>query len=95
MLIRDRLHDRADGEAVEVVVDENQHAEQDRGQLRADAGLDVLRRPAAERLGAARLVHQGDHRAEQHEEDQDADVVGIRNACDKAVLQGMYHRPLQ
>ena len=76
VLVRDRTHDRADGQAVEIVVDEDEHAEGNGSELRADLGLDVLDRPSAERRRAARAVHHHDHRAEHHEEDQNADVAG-------------------
>ena len=43
-----------------------------------DAGLDVLRRPSAERLGAARLVHQRHQNAQHHQKDQNAHVAAVR-----------------
>ena len=52
--VSDRTHDRAHGQAVEVVVDENEDAEDERRKLRAHAGVDVLFRPAAKGRAAAR-----------------------------------------
>ena len=48
MLIGNRAHNRADGQAVEIVVDENQHAEKNRAELSTHTGLDVLGGPTAE-----------------------------------------------
>ena len=69
-------HDGADGEAVEVVVDEDEHAEGEGGEQRAGLGMDVARGPAAERGGAAGGVDERDHHAEDHKEEEDAGVVG-------------------
>ena len=74
--VGDGQHDRADGQAVEVVINEDQHAEQEGGEHRADAGLDVRLGPAAEGGAAARAVDKRDHGAEDDEEEHDAGVVG-------------------
>ena len=97
MLVRYGAHDAAHGQAVEVVVHEDEHTERDGGQLRADAGLDVLCRPAPEGRGAARAVHERDHRAEDDEEDEDADVVavGLGQHGDDAVVEDVQHRALK
>ena len=74
----DGTHHGAHGQAVEVVVDEDQHAQEHGHQLRAGAGLHGLGSPAAEGCGAAGLVHQVHHDAQNHQEDQDGDIVGDR-----------------
>ena len=89
--ISDGAHDRADGQAVEIVVNEDQHAEHERGQLCADARLDVRLGPAAERGGAACLVDQRDNDAEQDEEEEDTGVVrdgGDESGVDNGVERG-------
>ena len=74
--VGDGQHDRADGQAVEVVVDEDEHAEQEGGEHRADTGLDVGLGPAAEGGGAAGAVDKRDHGAEDDKEEHDTGVVG-------------------
>ena len=76
----DGTHDGAHGQAVEIVVDEDQHAQQHGHQLRAAAGLHGLGGPAAEGGGTAGLVHQVHHDAQHHQEDQDGDVDGVDHA---------------
>jgi len=76
----DGTHNGAHGQAVEIVVDEDQHAQQHGHQLRAAAGLHGLGGPAAEGGGTAGLVHQVHHDAQHHQEDQDGDVDGIDHA---------------
>ena len=92
MAVRDRAHDRADRQAVEIVVDEDEAAEGDGRKLGADAGLDVLRGPLAERGGSAGLVHQADHDAEEDEEEQDTDIVGVGELRDHAVGENVLQR---
>ena len=76
----DGTHNGTHGQAVEIVVDEDQHAQQHGHQLRAAAGLHGLGGPAAEGGGAAGLVHQIHHDAQHHQEDQDGDVDGVDHA---------------
>ena len=89
-----RLHHGAHGQAVEVVVDEDEHTQDDGRELGADLGFHVLHRPAAKGRGAAGPVHQHDHTAENDEEDQDADVPGVsqgtHHAVHKDVLDGAH-----
>ena len=95
MLVRHGTHDAAHGEAVEIVVNEDQHAQQDGGQLRAHAGFDVGLGPAAKGGAAARLVHQGHHHAQQHQENQDAQVVGVGHGGDEAAAEQPVHGVFQ
>ena len=87
----DGTHDGAHGQAVEIVVDEDQHAQQHGHQLRAAAGLHGLGGPAAEGGGAAGLVHQVHHDAQHHQEDQDGDVDGIDHAHALAGADKIHH----
>ena len=66
--VGDRTHNGAYGQTVEIVVDENQHAQTDGGKLCADSCFDVLGCPAAESGGTAGLVHHGNKSAEQDQE---------------------------
>ena len=56
-------HDTADCQAVEIVIDENQAAQQHGCQLRTGTAFDMRRRPLAERGGTAGSVHQLHHHA--------------------------------
>ena len=83
--ISHRPHDRADGQAVEIVVNEDQNAEDEGREYRAYAGLDVGLCPAAERRRATGHIDQCYDYAKQDEEEKDARVV--RNGGDEAVIQ--------
>ena len=78
MTVGNGLHDRADCQAVEIVVDENQHAQNKGREHRAYTGLDVLCSPASERLRAARLVDQRNDNAQLDQEDEYARRIGYR-----------------
>ena len=83
MPVGDGAHDGAHGQAVEIVVDEDQHAQDESGDLRAHAGLDVGLGPASEGRAAAGLV---DHGHQDAQDDQEAQVAGqIRNGHGQAV----------
>ena len=86
MALGDRAHHGAHGQAVEVVVDEDQHAQQHGHQLCARTGMYGFGGPAAERLGAAGLVHQVHHDAQHHQEHDDGDVARIGHGGDDAVI---------
>jgi len=90
--VRHGTHDAADGEAVKIVVHEDQYAEKDRSKHRAGAGVHVLFRPAPERRRAARAVHKRNENAEQDEEQENADVPGVRHAGDEAVVDDNVQR---
>ena len=68
-------HYAADGEAVEVVIDKDENAQQEGGKHGDAAGPDVRLGPPAEGCGAARLIEQGDQDAQQHQEHEDAGVI--------------------
>ena len=67
MLVGNRPHDTAHGQAVEVVIDENQHTQNDGGQLSSYPTLNVLLRPAAKGGGTAGFVHQAHQSAQNHQ----------------------------
>ena len=95
MLVRNGTHHRTDGQTVEVVVNENQAAQQDRCQLCAHAALDVRLCPTAECSGAAGFVHQTDHGAQHHQEHQNAHVVAVGQHGNNAVGEHMDHGTLK
>ena len=90
MALGDGTHNGAHGQAVEIVVDEDQHAQEHGHQLRAGAGLNRLGCPAAESSGAAGLVHQVHHDAQDNQEDQDGDVDGVDHANTLASADEVY-----
>ena len=69
-------HNRANREAVEVVVDKDQHTQDEGADLDANAALDVLCGKPAKGSRAAGYVDQRDHDAQHHQEDEDAGVIG-------------------
>ena len=86
MAVGDRTHDRTDGQAVEVVVDKDQDTQNHRGELCADAGLDVGGRPLTEGRRAADQIHQGDHDAQNDQEYEDADIPAVSQLVDHAAV---------
>ena len=93
MLVGDRTHDGTNSQAVEVVIDEDQHAQDGGGDHSAGAGLDVLGSPAAVSSGTASLVDQADHHAQNHQEQQDAHVPGVGQLDDHHVEGVGDHAP--
>ena len=76
--VGDGAHDRAHGQAVEVVVHKDHHAQQQGGKLRTGPGVDVGGGPAAKGGRAAGLVHQGHKDAQHDKEHQNAHVAAVR-----------------
>ena len=91
MPVGDGAHHAAHRQAVEIVVDKDQHAQGHGGQLRAGPGLDVLGSPLAEGRRAACLVHQGHHGAQDDQEHQNAHVVAVRQNSDDAAGEHVVH----
>ena len=89
MLVSQRTHDGTDGQAVEIVVDEDQATQSDHGQLSDHTALDVGGGPFTESSGAAGSVHQLDHNAQDDQEDQNTDVVAVGQVGDDAVVKHM------
>ena len=70
VFVRDRAHDRADGQAVKVVVHENQRPQQRRCHQGSPLALEFLCRPLAVGARAAGFLHQHDDHAQQDHEHQ-------------------------
>ena len=75
MPVRDRTHDVAGGQVVEVVIHTQDGGQDEGGPQGAFLALQVLHGPVAVGLGAAGPDHQGYHGAQNHQEDQDAGVA--------------------
>ena len=88
--VGDGTHYRTDSQTVEIVVDEDEHAEEERRYHRAGFRLDILFSPSAECARAARLVYQRDEDAEKHKEDEYS--RGVRDGRDKSVLDDELRR---
>ena len=88
--VGDGAHDGAHGEAVEVVVDEDEHAQHKGGQGGAHPGLDVLLGPASKGGGTAGAVDHGDDYSQNDQEQKNTRI--IRNGSDKAGVEGGVQR---
>ena len=86
MAVGDGPHDRPDRQAVEVVVNEDQHAEQEGRKQRPCLAVDMFHGPAAERGRASCCIHQGHHDAKQNQEHENTCVPAVRDGADKAVV---------
>ena len=89
MRVCDGTHDSTDGQAVEVVIDEDEYAKSEGGEHGADSRFDVFLCPAAEGGGTARLVEQGDDDAEEDQEQEDTCRAGDRG--DHRVVDQVVH----
>ena len=93
MTVCHRAHHGTDGQAVEVVINKDQDAKQDRRKLCAAACLDMRLCPAAERGGSAGFVHEGYDGAKHDQKHQDANVVGIRYRRNDSIRKDIIQRP--
>ena len=89
MLVSEGTHNGTYGKAVKVVIDEDEYAEGDGGQLCAYTGLDVSLCPAAESGAAACAVHQGYHYAQDDQEYQYANIVAVGQYGYYAVIESV------
>ena len=78
MALGNGTHDGADGEAVEIVIDEDKHAKQHGEKLSGAAALNSLLCPTAEGFASAALVHQIHHYAQDNKEHDYTHVVAVR-----------------
>lgn len=85
-------HDAADRQAVEIIVDEDQDAQADGGQLRTLAGLNAAGCPVSEGSTSAGAVHELNDGSQNDQEDQNTDIPGIRQRGDDSVVEDMSHR---
>ena len=95
VLIRYGAHDAAYRQAVKVVVDKDQYAQDNGSQLSAYPGFDLLGSPAAEGGGTARFVHQAHHCPQDHQKYQDPQVPCIGEDFDDASGEYMVQGILQ
>ena len=87
-----RLHDRADGEAVAVVVDEDESAESRRCKRSSPAAFELSVHQLAVGFGAARPCDYHDEGAHRGEKDDDVDVESVAhelNSVFKGVDKGV------
>ena len=75
MLVRHRTHNRADGQAVKIVIHENQHSEKHGCKQRALLRADRVGRPLTISLRRTRLCDQCYHDAEKCQEKQNVDIA--------------------
>ena len=91
-----RAHHRAHGQAVEIVVHKDQHAQHQGGQLRPGPGVDVAGGPPPKGGAAAGFVHQCHQDAQHHQKYQDAYIGGVGQLVHHAPLgveeQGVYRQ---
>ena len=89
VLIGQGTHNGTDGQAVEVVVDEDQAAQSDDAQLSGNAGLDVGNAPLTESGRTAGGIDQLNDEAQQHVEDQNADIPAVGQVHDDTIVKDM------
>ena len=86
MAVGNGAHDRPDRQAVEVVVNENQHAEKEGCEQRPYLAVNVFHGPAPECCRATGCIDQRNHNPQQNKEHENACVPAVRNRADKAVI---------
>ena len=87
ILVGHRTHNRTDSQTVEIVVDEDQTAQQHGRQLRAGPALDMGGRPLAERGGTTGTIHQLHHHTQNNQENQNAHVPFIGQNRQQPLLE--------
>ena len=92
MLIRHRTHHASYRQTVKIIINKDQHTQQDRRKLRAHTALDVLAGPASERRGASRLVHQTDHDSKDYQKHKNAYIIAVRQHSYDTILEYMCDR---
>ena len=95
MLVRHRTHNAAHCQAVEIVVNKDQHTQRNGCQLCANPGMDLSSGPAPKSSRTACTVHQAHHGAQNHQEHQNAHIVAVREDLDNTALQHMVHGSLK
>ena len=95
MFVRHRAHHAADGQAVEVVINEDQASQHHCGQLGPYPGLDVGLGPPAKGGRAAGPVHQAYHGPQNHKEYKDTHIVTVRQGGHDPVQKDMADRSLK
>ena len=89
MRIGNGTHNRTNGQAVEIVIDEDQHTQQEGCDQRACLGFDVGFSPTTECLRTAGTVDQGNDDTQYNQEDEDTGAVS--NSGDQTVIDdGIY-----
>lgn len=92
MTVSNRSHNASDREAIEIVIDKDQHTKDDCRDLRTNFRLNMLARPIAECRRTARLIHQADHNTENNKENQNADIILVRQRTDQTILKNVIDR---
>ena len=81
MRIRNGTHNRAYGQAVEIVIHEYQNTQQEGGQQCTLSCFDCLNCPTAIRRRAACLIHQRNHDTQNNKENQNPHIVAVGKLC--------------
>ncbi len=89
MLICHRTHNASHCQTVKVIINKNQHAQQNRSKLRPYPALNMYAGPPSECCGTSRLVHQAHHDSKHYQEYQNTDVVTVRQHAYDTVLEYM------
>ena len=84
MRIRDRLHNTAHRQAIEIIIDKDQDTKQNGCKHGTASGLDMTRSPGTESSRAAGHVDQGNQCAEDHKEYKQSRM--IRNCGHQTVI---------
>ena len=85
VLVGNRAHDGADGQAVEVVVHKNQRTQQRGRHERGALALKLFRRPLTISAGAAGLLHEHNDHAQQDHEHQNREVDAVDHRVEQCV----------
>ena len=91
-IVRYRPHYRAHCQTVKIVINENDDTQSDGRQLDSCPAFDMLSCPESECRRPSRLVHEGYHNAQDHQEYQDTYIVGIRKNGYDSIIEYMEKR---
>ena len=85
-------HYTSHSQTVEIIVYKNQDSQNNGGNLGTDSGFDVLSGPFSKGCRASGPVHHTDHSSQNHQENQNSHIGGIRKYLDKTFIYDFQHR---
>ena len=95
MSVRYRAHYASHCQAVKIIIDKNQNAQNNCSQLRTGPAPDFFFCPASESRRSSRPVHQANHGAQNNKEHKNAHIIAVRQHRNKSILKNMGNRALK
>ena len=92
MLIRNRLHNASYSKTIKIIINKNQNSKCNSHNLCTGSCFNFLLCIMSECSGSSRLVHQCDNCTENNKENQNTDIIAVRQNAYKAIIKNMSNR---